>query len=137
MGCETASRTAGQEGESYGAYGANQCSGGKYTDGVEVCPVSCFCELAGLLVIHPDECVDCPAGVTECPVEAIYAEGDDPAEFNEAIAFNATEAKRVKADGQEPLLKKKVPLPTAEERKKALGYCAALCAGDWARLRVK
>ena len=32
-------------------------------DCVEVCPVDCFYEGEDLLVIHPDECIDC--GVCE------------------------------------------------------------------------
>ena len=35
----------------------------KYTDCVEVCPVDCFYEGENMLVIHPDECIDC--GVCE------------------------------------------------------------------------
>jgi len=31
----------------------------KYMDCVEVCPVDCFYEGANMLVIHPDECIDC------------------------------------------------------------------------------
>jgi ferredoxin len=43
----------------------------KYTDCVEVCPVDCFYEGANMLVIHPDECIDCGVCEPECPVEAI------------------------------------------------------------------
>jgi len=35
----------------------------KYMDCVEVCPVDCFYEGENMLVIHPDECIDC--GVCE------------------------------------------------------------------------
>jgi len=89
---------------------------------VEVCPVACFYELENQLVIHPDECIDCTACVTECPVEAIYAEGDLPAEFAADLEWNATEAKRLKEVGKEALAKKKDPLPTAAKRKAELGY---------------
>ena len=99
-----------------------KCVGCKFTDCVTVCPVACFYELDQQLVIHPEECIDCQACVTECPVEAIYAEADVPAEFHDSIEFNATEARRVKAAGQEALLAKKDPLPTAEARKAALGF---------------
>ena len=37
----------------------------KYTDCVEVCPVDCFYEGENMLVIHPDECIDC--GVCSAP----------------------------------------------------------------------
>ena len=43
----------------------------KYMDCVEVCPVDCFYEGANMLVIHPDECIDCGVCEPECPVEAI------------------------------------------------------------------
>ena len=32
----------------------SKCVGCKFTDCVEVCPVACFYELDGLVVIHPD-----------------------------------------------------------------------------------
>src|SRR5438874_7535689 len=54
----------------------NKCLGCKFTDCVLVCPVACFYELEGQLVIHPEECIDCMACVDECPVHAIYAEGE-------------------------------------------------------------
>jgi ferredoxin len=41
--------------------------------------VACFYELEDRLIIHPDECIDCTACVSECPVEAIYADLDIPA----------------------------------------------------------
>jgi ferredoxin len=43
----------------------------KYTDCVEVCPVDCFYEGQNMLVIHPDECIDCGVCEPECPAEAI------------------------------------------------------------------
>jgi len=55
-------------------------------------------------------------------VEAIYAEGDLPAEFQKDIEFNANESRRLKDTGAPAILKKKDPLPTAEARKKELGY---------------
>ena len=50
----------------------------KYTDCVEVCPVDCFYEGENMLVINPDECIDCGVCEPECPVEAILpdTEGD-------------------------------------------------------------
>jgi NAD-dependent dihydropyrimidine dehydrogenase PreA subunit len=45
----------------------------KYTDCVEVCPVDCFYEGENMLVIHPDECIDCGVCEPECPVDAIKA----------------------------------------------------------------
>jgi len=43
----------------------------KYTDCVAVCPVDCFYEGENMLVIHPDECIDCGVCEPECPAEAI------------------------------------------------------------------
>ena len=61
----------------------------KYTDCVDVCPVDCFHEGPNMLVIDPDECIDCTLCVAECPVEAIFAEDDVPIEQREFIAINA------------------------------------------------
>jgi len=65
----------------------------KYTDCVDVCPVDCFREGPNMLVIDPDECIDCTLCVAECPVEAIYAEDDVPVVQREFIALNAQLAK--------------------------------------------
>ncbi len=52
----------------------------KYMDCVEVCPVDCFYEGENMLVIHPDECIDCGVCEPECPVEAIVPDSDPSAE---------------------------------------------------------
>jgi ferredoxin len=52
----------------------------KYMDCVEVCPVDCFYEGENMLVIHPDECIDCGVCEPECPVEAIVPDSDAQAE---------------------------------------------------------
>jgi NAD-dependent dihydropyrimidine dehydrogenase PreA subunit len=49
----------------------------KYMDCVEVCPVDCFYVGANMLVIHPDECIDCGVCEPECPAEAILPDSDD------------------------------------------------------------
>jgi len=61
----------------------------KYTDCAEVCPVDCFHEGPNFLVIDPEECIDCQLCVPECPVEAIYEEGDLPEEQKAFIQLNA------------------------------------------------
>ena len=61
----------------------------KYTDCVDVCPVDCFREGPNMLVIDPDECIDCAVCIPECPVEAIRAEEDVPADQQSFIALNA------------------------------------------------
>src|SRR4026207_332320 len=60
----------------------------KYTDCVDVCPVDCFREGPNMLVIDPDECIDCTLCVPECPVEAIFAEDDVPDSQKEWIPLN-------------------------------------------------
>ncbi|NDB83905.1 MAG: ferredoxin family protein [Alphaproteobacteria bacterium] len=49
----------------------------KYTTCVEVCPVDCFKEDGLMLIIDPDECIDCGVCVDECPVDAIKPESDE------------------------------------------------------------
>lgn len=49
----------------------------KYTHCVAVCPVNCFYEGESMLVIHPDECIDCGVCVPECPAEAIVPDSED------------------------------------------------------------
>ena len=60
----------------------------KYTDCVDVCPVDCFREGPNMLVINPDECIDCAVCIPECPVEAIVAEEDVPSSQHGYIALN-------------------------------------------------
>ena len=52
----------------------------KYMDCVEVCPVDCFYEGANMLVINPDECIDCGVCEPECPIEAILPDTEGEAE---------------------------------------------------------
>lgn len=58
---------------------------------VDVCPVDCIYEAAELkmLVIHPEECIDCGACEPECPVDAIFEDVDVPDEWKEYIEINA------------------------------------------------
>ena len=52
----------------------------KFTDCVEVCPVDCFYEGDNMLVINPDECIDCGVCEPECPAEAIRPDMESEAE---------------------------------------------------------
>ena len=81
------------------------CFGCKFTDCVVVCPVDCFYEGEQMLYINPDECVDCGACVSECPVEAIYHEDDVPDPWREYIALNAEMAEKCPniSEKKEPL----------------------------------
>ena len=60
----------------------------KYTDCVEVCPVDCFYEGENMLVIHPDECIDCGVCEPECPVEAIKADTVSQPDFEKWLSIN-------------------------------------------------
>ena len=54
----------------------DECIKCKLTDCVEVCPVDCFYEGENMLVINPDECIDCGVCEPECPVDAIHSDTD-------------------------------------------------------------
>ena len=60
----------------------DNCIKCKHMDCVEVCPVDCFYEGENMLVINPDECIDCGVCEPECPVDAIVPDNtfNDPAE---------------------------------------------------------
>ena len=68
----------------------DKCIMCKYTDCVEVCPVDCFYEGENMLVIHPDECIDCGVCEPECPPEAILPDtepgADDWVTLNQEMA---------------------------------------------------
>ena len=76
---------------------AQPCIGTKDTACVAVCPVDCIHptkEEAGFaaaeqLYIDPLNCIDCGLCVGECPVRAIFAEDDVPAEWSNFIERNA------------------------------------------------
>ncbi len=93
------------------------CRKCRFTDCVAVCPVDCFHADEEMLYIDPEECIDCGACVPECPVEAIYDETQLPEELEGWIKTNAEKAASLPVinDTQDPL-------PTAEERKKELGF---------------
>ena len=67
----------------------DKCIKCKYTDCVEVCPVDCFHEGPNMLVIDPEECIDCTLCEPECPVEAILSEDDLTDEQQEWLPLNA------------------------------------------------
>ncbi len=80
----------------------------KYTDCVEVCPVDCFYEGANMLVIHPDECIDCGVCVPECPAEAIVSD-TEPAATDQWLELN-----RTYADLWPNIIARKPALPDAD-----------------------
>lgn len=82
----------------------------KFSDCVEVCPVDCFYEGPNMLVINPDECIDCALCEPECPAHAIMAEDDLPAEQKQFIELNAKYAQ-----AWPNITHKKTPPSDAEE----------------------
>lgn len=95
----------------------------KYTDCVDVCPVDCFKEGPEYLVIDPDECIDCAVCIPECPVNAIYAEEDVPADQLQFIKINIELSN---APGWKSITKRKDALPDAEEWKDKTGKLSEL-----------
>lgn len=84
------------------------CINCKYSDCVEVCPVDCFYEGENMLVIHPDECIDCGVCEPECPIEAIKADTEDGME--KWVELNRTYSAK-----WPNITEKKVPLPDASK----------------------
>lgn len=97
-------------------YVGEECLKCKYTDCVEVCPVDCFYEDNEILVIDPEECIDCGVCIPECPVKAIYTDEDcsinSEAQF--WIAFNAKKTQALKRD-KKNITEIKSPLPDHEK----------------------
>ena len=85
----------------------------KYTDCVDVCPVDCFREGLNFLTIDPDECIDCAVCIPECPVNAIYAEEDVPADQMHMIKLNVELAR----SGWPSITKRKAPMADADDWK--------------------
>ncbi len=90
----------------------------KYTDCVDVCPVDCFREGPNCLVIDPDECIDCAVCIPECPVNAIYAEEDVPADQQHMTPLNAELAK---LPNWKSITKRKAPPADADDWKDKTG----------------
>ena len=84
----------------------------RYTDCVDVCPVDCFRVGPNFLAIDPDECIDCAVCVAECPVNAIFAEEDIPADQQDYLKLNADLSRSWPS-----ITKTIAPLPDAEEWK--------------------
>ena len=64
----------------------DNCIKCKLMDCVEVCPVDCFYEGENMLVIKPDECIDCGVCEPECPISAI--EPDTNKDTNKWVDLN-------------------------------------------------
>jgi ferredoxin len=55
---------------------------------VDVCPVDCIHEFDRILIIDPEECIDCGACEPECPVEAIFPEDALLVEWTPFVRIN-------------------------------------------------
>ena len=55
---------------------------------LDVCPVDCIHEADRMLVIDPEECIDCGACEPECPVEAIFPEDALPDKWEPFVKIN-------------------------------------------------
>lgn len=65
-----------------------------------------------MLVIDPEECIDCGACEPECPVTAIFTEEDLPEKWNSYVELNARLAQTWPVINE-----KRDALPSAEEYK--------------------
>ena len=86
----------------------------KYMDCIEVCPVDCFYVGANMLVIHPDECIDCGVCEPECPVDAIVPDTDERAE-------KWLDINRDYSEKWANITATRAPMPEAEEMKSVEG----------------
>ena len=74
------------------------CIGVKDKSCMSVCPVDCIYETDTMVVIHPDECIDCGLCEPECPVTAIFVDTDVPDEWRDYVEKNRVESEE-KSDG--------------------------------------
>jgi ferredoxin len=76
---------------------AEPCIDEKDKSCIDVCPVDCIHEAGRMLVIDPEECIDCGACEPECPVEAIYPGDAVPEKWEPFIVVNAAYAQGIAA----------------------------------------
>ncbi len=91
----------------------DECVKCKYTTCVEVCPVDCFYEGELMLVINPDECIDCGVCEPECPVGAIKPESENLIDWIERAKYFSAKWSNITVQ--------KEPLPDADEHKEEKG----------------
>jgi len=93
------------------------CQRCRFTECISVCPVACFHADDEMVYIDNDNCIDCRACIPVCPVKAIFAEDDLREDQRHWVQINAEKSRVL------PVLdQKQAPLPTAEERRRELGY---------------
>ena len=95
----------------------DNCQKCRFTDCVTVCPVDAFHGDDEMLYIEPDSCIDCGACESQCPVHAIFQDADVPKPKTQWVQINADRAPGLPVIGN-----KMTPLPTADARKKELGF---------------
>ena len=81
----------------------------KYTGCVEVCLVDAFCDGKNMLLIDPEECIDCRLCVPECLVNAIYP-GDEVSD-DQPVYFEINE----KFSQRWPVITRRGPLAGGDE----------------------
>ena len=94
----------------------DECIKCKLTDCVEVCPVDCFYEGENMLVINPDECIDCGVCEPECPIDAIKADVDESVEDKEKWLLLNKKFSAIWPN----ISKKKDPMPEHEKFKEII-----------------
>jgi ferredoxin len=65
------------------------CINCKLGDCIEVCPVDCFYLGPNMVVINPEECIDCALCEPECPVQAIVSEDEIKEDQKVFLEINA------------------------------------------------
>jgi len=104
-----------------------RCVECRYIDCARVCPVDCFylSNDPAMLVINPDECIDCKACVPECPVHAIYPDDELPEAYSEWLDRNAemsASGDQVSSDTDLEPLPTAVTLEVIQQREKEQGW---------------
>ena len=89
----------------------DNCIKCKHTDCVEVCPVDCFYEGENMLVINPEECIDCGVCEPECPADAIVLDSS----MSPGEAGKWEEINRKYSEIWPNIVEKKDPLPEHNE----------------------
>jgi ferredoxin len=71
------------------------CIGEKNSACIDVCPADCIrtSDAAEQAYIDPEECIDCGACESACPVKAIYPQDTVPAEWHHFIELNREHAR--------------------------------------------
>jgi ferredoxin len=95
----------------------DNCELCRFTECVKVCPVACFHCDDRMVYIDSSACIDCCACIPACPVQAIYSEEDLPSD-----KAGWTQTNQERAAVLPLITKPSDPLPTAAEKRAALGY---------------